>query len=397
MNDHRTTSPPPAQDDLVEAYHRASELSAQASRPSQTVRDRILAQAEAQARLQAPATPVGTHRPAANESRWKLRALASVMVMGFAGLLAWQVERAPPEPDQAPPASAARPDTPREAPGRPAAAPADIHDTAPAEVALGEAAPAAQKTAPAPARRQADAPVRQPPAPAAAAEPASPAPAPAAVPPRPVATPPAPAAVAAARPPVADPFPAAPASPAPQAGGLAARAPLERAERTEGADPAPSPAAAESLDRSTAEAADQYTAKSAASRIAQERRLPAPAAAAAAPLASATPEPRSRDTRAASTESSVPLWQAAARADLDAVRAALASGTSPDAVDPDGRPALVVAVVQGDGGLRHQAVVRALIAAGADPTRKDREGLNAVDHARRLGQSGMLQALQAPR
>lgn len=120
-------------------------------------------------------------------------------------------------------------------------------------------------------------------------------------------------------------------------------------------------------------------------------------AAAAPPLAAAAPEAHTRDALTAGARAPATLWRAVAQGDADAVRAALASGTSPDASDSDGRPPLVVAVVQGDGGPRYQAVVRLLIDAGADPARTDRQGLSAIDHARRLGQSAVLQALLAPR
>lgn len=369
MTDRRTTSPPPSQDGLIEAYHRASELTGQASRPSQAVRDRILAQAEAQARLQSPPAQVGTRRPAANESRWKLRALASVMVMGLAGLLAWQVERAPPEPDQAPAATAALPEATREALQLPPAqttTPADVGVPTGEAPLSAEAAPARRMAQPVPpaapapqsakAAPQADAPMRQQRA-ATSVDAAGPAAAVAAAPAA------APATVPAAVPPAAaDPFPAS----------VAPTEPTERVERVE---------SAESADRLAPQAAARSTAKSAAA--------PSPAA---APLDSSA-----RDTASALASAPMPLWRAAAAGNADAVRAALASGTSANATDADGRPALVIAVVQGDGGPRHQDVVRALIAAGADPARTDRQGLSAIDHARRLGQSGMLQALQAPR
>jgi ankyrin repeat protein len=50
-----------------------------------------------------------------------------------------------------------------------------------------------------------------------------------------------------------------------------------------------------------------------------------------------------------------------------------------------GWTALLEAVILGDGGPRHQDVVRILLASGADPTIADRDGVTALQHARNRG------------
>lgn len=57
-----------------------------------------------------------------------------------------------------------------------------------------------------------------------------------------------------------------------------------------------------------------------------------------------------------------------------------------DHVNDLGWTALLEAVVLGDGGRRHQQVVRALLGAGADPTIPDAEGRTPIARARGRGQ-----------
>ncbi len=98
MTDKRTPSRPPDSDALLDRYRESARLD-DTTRPAPNVRAAILEQAAAQARLrdegEAPRVVDDSPRPAANEGRWRLKAFASVMLMGLAGLLAWQVERAP--------------------------------------------------------------------------------------------------------------------------------------------------------------------------------------------------------------------------------------------------------------------------------------------------------------
>lgn len=145
-----TTSPPPAgADPLLARYHRATALAQQPGRPDPAVRERILAQARLHPQADTPPT-VAPPRPVANEGRWKLRALASVMVMGLAGLLAWQADQAPDTPPMVP--------VPAPAPVAQEAAPEGVAAQAGAKAAPParlQQAPAARFAAPAPTLWQA--------------------------------------------------------------------------------------------------------------------------------------------------------------------------------------------------------------------------------------------------
>ena len=65
-----------------------------------------------------------------------------------------------------------------------------------------------------------------------------------------------------------------------------------------------------------------------------------------------------------------------------------------DHVNDLGWTALLEAVVLGDGGPAHQAVVRALLAAGADRSIADGDGVTALEHARSRGQSAVVTLLR---
>jgi ankyrin repeat protein len=62
--------------------------------------------------------------------------------------------------------------------------------------------------------------------------------------------------------------------------------------------------------------------------------------------------------------------------DADDVRMLLAQGADPDACDEEQRPALAIAIADGEGEL-----VRLLLEAGADPNLRDRDGFTALDVA----------------
>lgn len=68
-----------------------------------------------------------------------------------------------------------------------------------------------------------------------------------------------------------------------------------------------------------------------------------------------------------------------------------------DHVNNLGWTALMEAVVLGNGGPRHVATVRALVAAGANPGIADREGLTPLQHARARGYQAIVEALQGRR
>jgi len=77
------------------------------------------------------------------------------------------------------------------------------------------------------------------------------------------------------------------------------------------------------------------------------------------------------------------------------VRQLIAAGAPLDHVNNLHWTAVIEAIVLGDGGPRHQATLRALIDAGADLQRADREGRTPLQLARLRGYTAMVQMLQA--
>ena len=72
----------------------------------------------------------------------------------------------------------------------------------------------------------------------------------------------------------------------------------------------------------------------------------------------------------------------------------IAAGAPLDHVNNLGWTALMEAVVLGDGGARHVAIVRTLVAAGANKAIADREGVTPLQHAQRRGYQAMAAILQ---
>jgi uncharacterized protein len=72
----------------------------------------------------------------------------------------------------------------------------------------------------------------------------------------------------------------------------------------------------------------------------------------------------------------------------------IAAGAPLDHVNNLHWTALIEAIVLGDGGVRHQATVRALLDAGADPRIADREGRTPVQLARARGYDAMVAMLE---
>ncbi|WP_411103980.1 ankyrin repeat domain-containing protein [Streptomyces sp. cmx-4-9] len=90
------------------------------------------------------------------------------------------------------------------------------------------------------------------------------------------------------------------------------------------------------------------------------------------------------------------LIPAAERGHTAYVRAVLdETGTDVDHVNRLGWTALLEAVVLGDGGARHEEVVAALLAAGADPELADHAGATPYQHALRRGFDGIAGLLRA--
>ena len=80
---------------------------------------------------------------------------------------------------------------------------------------------------------------------------------------------------------------------------------------------------------------------------------------------------------------------------VEVVRRLIAAGAPLDHVNNLGWTALMEAVVLGDGGSDHQAVVRLLLEAGADSSIADRDGVTPLSHARARGYAAMVDLLGA--
>jgi ankyrin repeat protein len=76
------------------------------------------------------------------------------------------------------------------------------------------------------------------------------------------------------------------------------------------------------------------------------------------------------------------------------VKVLIQAGAPLDHVNNLGWTALIEAVVLGDGGERHVATARALVAAGADKTIGDRNGITPLQHAVKRQYRAMVAALQ---
>lgn len=89
------------------------------------------------------------------------------------------------------------------------------------------------------------------------------------------------------------------------------------------------------------------------------------------------------------------LIASADRGHVEIVRALLRAKAPLDHINNLGWTALIEAIVLGDGGARHQTIVRDLIAAGADVNIADRNGLTPLGLARRRGYREMMEMLVA--
>ena len=91
------------------------------------------------------------------------------------------------------------------------------------------------------------------------------------------------------------------------------------------------------------------------------------------------------DLRATNRFGGTALIPASDRGHVEMVRALLRTDMPLDHVNELGWTALLEAVVLGDGGRAHQQIVRLLVDAGADTSIPDRDGVTALEHARRRG------------
>jgi hypothetical protein len=87
------------------------------------------------------------------------------------------------------------------------------------------------------------------------------------------------------------------------------------------------------------------------------------------------------------------LIPAAHHGHVEVVRALLATPINRDHVNNLGWTALLEAVILGDGGPAHTAIVRLLVAAGADVNITDRDGVTPLTHATRRGYAEIVRIL----
>lgn len=79
------------------------------------------------------------------------------------------------------------------------------------------------------------------------------------------------------------------------------------------------------------------------------------------------------------------LIPAAERGHVETVRELIRAGVAVDHVNNLGWTALLEAVILGDGGPRHTAIVQLLVDAGANVHLADRDGVTALQHAQQKG------------
>ena len=76
---------------------------------------------------------------------------------------------------------------------------------------------------------------------------------------------------------------------------------------------------------------------------------------------------------------------ASERGHVDYVRRVVTTGIDVNHVNDLGWTAMLEAVILGDGGPRHQEIVRILLAAGANRSIGDKDGVTPLQHAQRKG------------
>lgn len=88
------------------------------------------------------------------------------------------------------------------------------------------------------------------------------------------------------------------------------------------------------------------------------------------------------------------LIRAAERGHVEIVEQLLTTGIAVDHVNRLGLTALLEAIMFGDGGPRHTAVVQRLVEAGADVNLADGSGVTPLAHARQRGYQAMIALLE---
>jgi len=82
------------------------------------------------------------------------------------------------------------------------------------------------------------------------------------------------------------------------------------------------------------------------------------------------------------------------RGHVDYIRRVVQTDVDLDHVNDLGWTAMLEAIILGDGGESYQEIVRILLAAGADPTIADREGVTPLQHAERRGYDAIVALLR---
>ena len=91
----------------------------------------------------------------------------------------------------------------------------------------------------------------------------------------------------------------------------------------------------------------------------------------------------------------VAIIPASERGHVDYVRRVARTGIDVNHVNDLGWTALLEAVILGDGGPRHQEIIRILLDAGADRSLADNDGVTALEHARARGYTEIAALLEA--
>lgn len=89
------------------------------------------------------------------------------------------------------------------------------------------------------------------------------------------------------------------------------------------------------------------------------------------------------------------LIPAAERGHVETVQTLIEAGVNVDHINNLGWTALLEAIILGNGGERHQQIVRLLVDAKADVNLADRDGVTPFQHARSRGYSRIMQVLTA--
>lgn len=105
--------------------------------------------------------------------------------------------------------------------------------------------------------------------------------------------------------------------------------------------------------------------------------------------------PASPDMTIRNRYGGISLIPACERGHVDYVRAVLTTGIKVDHVNDLGWTGLLEAIVYGDGSPRYQQIVSLLLAAGADPRKRDGRGVTPLAHAENAGRTKVAEILRA--